>query len=501
MDPFSSPSLHNEEEDVDIVGNEHVDGDAAATPPRSPSTQHGEPACTDAEIPQPDPPKGGPRRTEASQKRAHGEDPSNGAGADATAVTEAGGSKAAPLKKRRGRPPGTNSGSATASRGQGQQRKAKGVAPEPGLLSLDPPVAVTKRARLQAAVNLAPIALARPPSQDGSKLPDSATRRNGQPAWRAGPTATKPRTDTPNSGLPFSPPQSAGLLVTSEAVKAMLASLKAPEEALIEELPEEQVHAPTAGEVAVSAACSEFEASLPGLTVARDSIGRATAAALRAGDLGGGAKAVRLVLDAVEVCTEPGARLAYLYLLDSVMRTELRQRAEREQRRDGAAFPRAVGAALARLVSLLVEEVALCGKVEKVLNIWGKEGAVGEALLGPGLNIIAVRRETEAAAAAAREREAREAATAPARLTEQELRAMAAATPMSTVVALTYVMQVRRGTMGTGMVRYIQRPVEPRLRAIIALLLYWYCNALWLWRGLCQIPCCPRFPCCDVDGH
>jgi hypothetical protein len=98
---------------------------------------------------------------------------------------------------------------------------------------------------------------------------------------------------------------------------------------------------------------------------------------LYVGRLGGAARLVRTVLDVVSAEPEPKRRVPYLYLLDSILQTEAHQAATGAGVSAGGAgagdpsaliapacvFPRVVGAALGRLVDMLVTDTDLCLKV------------------------------------------------------------------------------------------------------------------------------------------
>lgn len=210
---------------------------------------------------------------------------------------------------------------------------------------------------------------------------------------------------------------------------------------LIEELQEEAPHEPTSEELASDAAFAEFAALLPGLTPAKDSISDATSAALRAAAAGAGLRAVRAVVDAVAECPDSRQRLPHLYLLDSIVKREARQAKEEGSEGDGAApvvFPRAVGAALPRLMNLLLGDDYVEAKLQKILTIWRAQGLVTEGLVDAAMETMvahAAHVAAEAAAAAAKEEEQ-------AALSEEELLDLMRATPMDAKLTLRYTMPV-----------------------------------------------------------
>jgi hypothetical protein len=264
---------------------------------------------------------------------------------------------------------------------------------------------LTKRAKIQADLqpDLQPIPLGAA-AADGNK---------SNPLSGAEPT---PATNNNNKSTNNKDNGSKnGDLAPGEALRTWLEQNKVVEveEQLIEELPDDvPLHQPTAEELASNAACAEFQALLPGLTPAKEAISLAAAAALKVAATGASARAVRMVVDAASDATGPPERLPYLYLLDSVVKLELRQSQEQkegkeeEKKEEGAqtGFRRAVGAALQRLVHLLLGDDNVRKKVDKLLGIWQREGLIAASLIGPVVESLehdAQRRRQEAAAAQA----------------------------------------------------------------------------------------------------
>jgi hypothetical protein len=223
-------------------------------------------------------------------------------------------------------------------------------------------------------------------------------------------------------------------LAPGEALRTWLEENKVvvEEEKLIDELPEDiPQHQPSAKEVASNAACAEFQALLPGLTSAREAISHAAAAALKVAATGASARAVRMVVDAASDASGPPERLPYLYLLDSVVKLELRQAQEQEGKEEEkheegvqSGFRRAVGAALQRLVHLLLGDDLIRKKIDKLLGIWQREGLIAASLIGPVMESLEhddLRRTKEMA-----------------KTDEQELKALLKETPMNTMMRITY---------------------------------------------------------------
>ena len=212
-------------------------------------------------------------------------------------------------------------------------------------------------------------------------------------------------------------------------------SQECQEEPLIEELPEVAPdYQPSARELAADAACREFSSLLPGLTSGREAIGLATSAALRAASAGASARAVRIILDAAAEAAGPKERLPYWYVLDSAIKVEYRH-AQATKQLQGCleddtrgSFPRAVGAGLMRLGTLMLGDEDVQPKVAKLLGIWKKEGLVPANLVGPVLDAL--------------ENDAMQAAIAVAKGTEGDLMALMRATPLNAVVSITYTMPV-----------------------------------------------------------
>jgi len=225
-------------------------------------------------------------------------------------------------------------------------------------------------------------------------------------------------------------------LAPGEALRSWLEEnqVVVEEEKLIEELPEDiPLHQPSAEELASNAACAEFQALLPGLTSAREAIGHAAAAASKVAATGASARAVRMVVDAASDASGPPERLPYLYLLDSLVKLELRQAREREgkeeeKKEEGvqSGFRRAVGAALQRLVHLLLGDDQIRKKIDKLLGIWQREGIIAASLIGPVMESLehdALRRKKELASTH-----------------EKKLKALLKEMPMNAMMRITYAM-------------------------------------------------------------
>ena len=246
-------------------------------------------------------------------------------------------------------------------------------------------------------------------------------------------------------------------LAPGEALKTWLEQNKTveEEEALIEELPEEAPsHQPSADELAADAVCKEFEIVLQGLTRTNTAIELATGAALKAAAVGASARVVRLVLSVAAGAPSSRHRLPFLFLLDSAIKSEIRMGAVQEKttENDGIeasnvmqpALRRAVGAALPRLIDLLLGDAVIRPKIEKLLNIWKREGFVADSVIDPVIE--AVKRDAE------KEREAAAAMAAAVKAIlreerEKELMSLLRETPMNARMTLTYTMPVRLLTL------------------------------------------------------
>jgi CID domain len=354
--------------------------------------------------------------------------------------------------KRRGRPPGSKN----------KIKPGDAAAPKTGVPPILPPhkaatsvEPLTKRAKIQADLQqgLLPVAIGTAAAAavnnkinitGGITKPLLPIRRPPQPqplldlpklsagetpisspamavAVAAAATTQQPAIPSPSKNPPSAPAEPSsnkvgnrqGDLAPGEALKTWLEENKTHvvEEKLIEELPDDlPLHQPSAEELASNAACAEFQAFLPGLTSAREAISQAAAAAIKVASTGGSARAVRMVVDAASNAAGPAERLPYLYLLDSIVKLEVRQAQEQEKeeeneekREEGVqlGFRRAVGAAMQRLVHLLLGDDQIRKKVDTLLGIWQREGFIAQSLIDPVMESLehdAERRRKEAAA-------------------------------------------------------------------------------------------------------
>ncbi|KAL4420162.1 hypothetical protein ABPG77_008298 [Micractinium sp. CCAP 211/92] len=128
------------------------------------------------------------------------------------------------------------------------------------------------------------------------------------------------------------------------------------------------------------AACRRFAALLPNLSFLKESITAAAAAAIAAGREGACKEVVRSVVDRMERNAGPGQRVPLFYLLDAVLAHSRKRDGEGcgPDSTVGTLFPRAVGAALGRLVDLLGAHLSDAQKMERTLvNTWSVESKRG----------------------------------------------------------------------------------------------------------------------------
>jgi hypothetical protein len=350
--------------------------------------------------------------------------------------------------KRRGRPagsknkikpPGSSStaGARAAPKTEEAALKQPPPSSQPAILAAEP---LTKRAKIQAELQqrgLQPVAIGgksnaggaavgsgiskpsitpsiRPPSQLGSYIPNLST--NIEATRSPLPAATAPAEPTPDAAPNNKSTNNKDQKTDSAPGEALRTWLEenqvvVEEEKLIEELPEDvPLHQPSVEELASNAACAEFQVLLPGLVSTREAINYAAAVAMKVAVTGASARAVRMVVDAASDALGPRERLPYLYLLDSVIKLELRQAQELGGEEEGkkeeattqlqhSSFRRAIGAALQRLVHLLLGDDQIKAKVEKLLGIWQREELIAASLIGPvmeSLELDAARRKKEA---------------------------------------------------------------------------------------------------------
>jgi hypothetical protein len=393
--------LPEEEEDIDITGQDvqHIPQMETDIPFLFFVTPSG--ANPDDRVDHPGPQNGsaGPATNQNGTRHAQ-----NSGQLRKGAPTAAGAPAAGPVRRAKPPPP----------RAPGKQPAADKPSQEP----------LTKRRKIEDELRqgLQPVAIARSgagagggggakgqpvrrPKPSKSRLeldPSKIVPRNLPTAPPHPSAARKPLAPPPPVAAVPSEPKAAPQLAPGEALDAWLAenTVEATEEELIEELPEEAPQErPTAETLAAEAACLHLQSLLPRLTAGRESIGQATTAAMRVGAGAGAARAVRMVIDATAAAAAPRDRLPYLYLLDSAIKAELKNCSspEHEEGMNGAPqqaqqqrpFARAVGAALVRLVELLLGDEDIADKVGRLLSIWRRERVVPEGLLAPAEEALA----------------------------------------------------------------------------------------------------------------
>ena len=425
--------MDSESEELDIVG--YSSGPEIAS--GAPIDKNPESVAPGSGGPTGNPSPGGVDRKGGSIAGG-GAEKNGGSKAKKTNGTETGaaGSSEPPQKKRRGRPPGSGNKRPRGGKTEGgpAQRAAPApVVPAPAAVPQEP---LTKRAKLLGDVNLEPAPLARN-GGDASAKAVAVKRPRAVAAPRpavAPPLAAKEKPTPPALaalGPPAVPPaadQPLGETQKSAYDEWLEANATVePEAPLIEEIAEVVQYQPSAEELLGEKAIAAFEALLPRLESSKESIGIATTAALAAAAAGKGPRAVRAVIDAVLACPNPRDRVRYLYLLDSSIKQEVRL-AKTGGASGAPAFPRAVGAALPRLVGAMLGDADVLSRVETVLGVWRSQEFVSQALVDAALAAVAADRAALASAAVGS--------------TEAQLQQMVRETSLNATLSLTFTLEV-----------------------------------------------------------